>query len=1367
MSTSTFHGQFLTNLEKNGWNINESMSEFNDLQGQELTQLLSVYEYLLNLSQYLTYSKKELESVRHQLLDEDIFVLLRSAMLLQTSADSPLLTHLINLLTQRLSLSLSETAAATFRQSLKRVLYYLKTPELLLSIGGDDRLTLQIEAAHPEGQKVNKYLSTTFPRDEVIRRGSCTCTTLNQQNYALVQEKYWEFLSQLLRLSLQSHRNPNEAETITNYFETISQGLHARIRRVIGLDSNPALLNERNLHVKRPQVVLFPSGSDAEFLPLIVGLIRSSALFYAKQALSAPSAALKVYNYVIAAGEVGSGTPQAASGQHFSPLTPRGAAAQPPQTAGQPLAGMDSSLVELVQFKPRSAAGDVSFQEEKIVTSALAHLRGNAAAVVVLHVVCGSKTGLIYPSRESLAYLFSQLPSQDAQRVIVVIDACQLRCRLDIFAEEYLAKNFLILFTGSKFFTAPPFCGGVLVPTNIANELEDYLHQRQLDFPFAVRAGEEAAGSRERILIPPGIVEYLTQYELSGEFVYFKKYLQQLNALTIVPEAATSPSSTATNLAEEPGWFNFGLHLRWTVGVDAMERYSAIPSSLLKEFTRLWVETTTNQVAALSPFVQLLSDKINGIDQENFLSLNSIVSFSLFTREAQADHPQQLVLRELTADEYKEFHKLMTLSQEDALPGVRAMLGQPVKLSDDNKHVLRIALGADVVIRCLEEVAKQQEAADRPSEQRLITWLREAFQLIGRLSFQDLTVRGKALTGVGEYRLNPFLPFLREILLEDRKVIQKIFRLVVQWKSIFPVASLVEAQGNPLVTVAYREKILELHATDLQLYRPQFPFPAGKTRPVAAVGPVGVIDLPTVQEVLLALQQKKLLSSSSKAFQLYDLDAVVSSFHSVKERFSTLNSPHTSFLHCFAVKSAPIRYLLHLAVREGLGLECASLTEVKMALSSGCRADRIVYDSPCKTYEELSFALRHGVRINGNSFEDLNKIGMILDDLLTQEGFVSSSEIGLRVNPLIGAGTIAALSTATGESKFGVPLFSSATKLFPSDEELVAAAQSAAKKQAIFQSFDAMRENDAVFRAIVEAYERSPFLRGMMCHVGSQGMAVSLMVEGVLRLTWLVDYLEYRFALTTSATQSPRRLHWLDIGGGLSSNYSSNEIRPTFAEYAREIERKCPQLYARPESFLILTEFGKALIAKTAVVVSKIEDVLAHPVQVQGEPVVSCITHVGADMFLRNAYAPDQFAVHRMHLLDGSHRFLLPAEGLTADDEFSFAEKEQLATATRPAVVRANIVGPLCFSGDTLAKHLRLPEPRVGDAIVLMDCGANTLSLFSRHCSRQSPVVIGFRRLSYRLKAKKAGQADEERSEFLFAVIRQQETAEEVMAFWE
>ena len=98
----------------------------------------------------------------------------------------------------------------------------------------------------------------------------------------------------------------------------------------------------------------------------------------------------------------------------------------------------------------------------------------------------------------------------------------------------------------------------------------------------------------------------------------------------------------------------------------------------------------------------------------------------------------------------------------------------------------------------------------------------------------------------------------------------------------------------------------------------------------------------------------------------------------------------------------------------------------------------------------------------------------------------------------------------------------------------------------------------------------------------------------------------------------------------------------------------------------------------------------------------------GADLFLRPAYVPSMQS-HRMEVLDANGKIVLN------DSEAS----------SRPVT----IAGPLCHSTDFLTKaRTGLVEPEVGDFVLLLDCGSNTISTFSKHCSRQSPPVFVFRR---------------------------------------
>ena len=109
---------------------------------------------------------------------------------------------------------------------------------------------------------------------------------------------------------------------------------------------------------------------------------------------------------------------------------------------------------------------------------------------VLLHVLDTSKTGLTGLTRQAARTLMASAP----QRVRVVVDACQLRCSLTQIKRD-LGDGFMVQATGSKFAGGPPFCGVVLLPAVLADEIAtrpslprgiaDY--SAALDWPTAFR----------------------------------------------------------------------------------------------------------------------------------------------------------------------------------------------------------------------------------------------------------------------------------------------------------------------------------------------------------------------------------------------------------------------------------------------------------------------------------------------------------------------------------------------------------------------------------------------------------------------------------------------------------------------------------------------------------------------------------------------------------------------------------------------------------------------------------------------------------------------------------------------------------------
>jgi hypothetical protein len=448
--------------------------------------------------------------------------------------------------------------------------------EHILQSGGDDRLNLDPITLE------NKYASSTIPRDEVIRRGSCTCTTINTAEF-----EYAESIRVRMLLAILLNKN-----SYTNIMEEASQSIRNQIHRIISENSaklpnhltsqtsvsaseilgsasgpivsddveeprslkrgesfsaqanamgNKGLSSVMNTPVvnigvaavagvvgsavsvasrvstvafdtssrvfdvskcaltditmlpvgvasdsmstivasNRPgnagsrgsqfRPMIFPSGTDAEYLPVLLALNRSCCqaadLYRNDDSNTEPSRHIrpKVINVVSAAGEVGSGTSPASQGVHFSGQAPVGF----PQKNLHPVFNCSTSHISsstmtsfssdasitVINHKLRVAAGTPALDEVTFFTNLRLILEKEPVhTVMVIHVVVCSKTGLVFPSVDRINAFRRDYPT----RIIVVVDACQFRMKLEMIA-SYLDLNYIVLITGSKFFCGPPF----------------------------------------------------------------------------------------------------------------------------------------------------------------------------------------------------------------------------------------------------------------------------------------------------------------------------------------------------------------------------------------------------------------------------------------------------------------------------------------------------------------------------------------------------------------------------------------------------------------------------------------------------------------------------------------------------------------------------------------------------------------------------------------------------------------------------------------------------------------------------------------------------------------------------------------------
>lgn len=249
-------------------------------------------------------------------------------------------------------------------------------------------------------------------------------------------------------------------------------------------------------------------------------------------------------------------------------------------------------------------------------------------------------------------------------------------------------------------------------------------------------------------------------------------------------------------------------------------------------------------------------------------------------------------------------------------------------------------------------------------------------------------------------------------------------------------------------------------------------------------------------------------------------------------------------------------------------------------------------------------------------------------------------------------------------------------------------------------------------RELEHAYLTYPWLTGVHLHVGSQGCAISLLTDGIGVL--------YDFVLEMNDKRKVLGfplIHVFDIGGGLPISYKFDTIPPSMEEYVKRIIDRAPQLFDH-EKFRLITEFGRWTYTNSGWTVSRVEYVKHDP------SVKTAMIHVGADLFVRECLNPR----------DWQHEYTV------------FDRSGNLKPGVDP--VPYNLAGPLCFSGDFVAKDLLLPEIEEGDYVVIHDTGGYTFSMWSRYNSRQTPRILGYR--------------DEH-----FQILKERESLEELQRFWE
>jgi diaminopimelate decarboxylase len=213
---------------------------------------------------------------------------------------------------------------------------------------------------------------------------------------------------------------------------------------------------------------------------------------------------------------------------------------------------------------------------------------------------------------------------------------------------------------------------------------------------------------------------------------------------------------------------------------------------------------------------------------------------------------------------------------------------------------------------------------------------------------------------------------------------------------------------------------------------------------------------------------------------------------------------------------------------------------------------------------------------------------------------------------------------------------------------------------------DIARASDILRRARSRAGVR---IVGVQSHIGSQITELGPLAEAARELA----------ALSRRLLDEGLALETIDLGGGLGVDYGSDRA-PDVAAYAAAV---LPSLEGLPLTLLL--EPGRSLVARAGVLLTRVLRVKA------GRGKTFVIVDAGMNDLLRPALYQAHHRIEPVVMRDGER-------------------------------LRADVVGPVCETGDFLARDRELDPVRPGDLLAVRDVGAYGFVMASNYNLRPRPA---------------------------------------------
>lgn len=338
------------------------------------------------------------------------------------------------------------------------------------------------------------------------------------------------------------------------------------------------------------------------------------------------------------------------------------------------------------------------------------------------------------------------------------------------------------------------------------------------------------------------------------------------------------------------------------------------------------------------------------------------------------------------------------------------------------------------------------------------------------------------------------------------------------------------------------------------------------------------------------------------------------------------DTPH---LICYAVKANANLAVLNVLARLGAGFDIVSAGELERVLAAGGDPKKTVFSGVGKMPWEMARALEVGIHcFNVESEAELETLNRVAGEMGV------TATVSLRVNPDVDANTHPYISTGLRENKFGIAIA------------------------------DALR--------VYQRASKLPNLTiaGVDCHIGSQLIDTSPLLDALDRVLLLVDELQ---ALGID-------LQHIDLGGGLGVRYQ-NETAPNPGDYIREL---LPKIDGR--GLTLILEPGRSIAANAGVLLTEVLYLKRHD-----ERNFAIVDAAMNDM-IRPALYQAWLAIDPVRPRQGEAQHY-------------------------------DIVGPVCETGDFLGKDRELCLQQ-GDLLCVQSSGAYGFTMSSNYNSRGRAAEI-------------------------------------------